>query len=274
MGTLGTLLNLSFESYVAQLLIISIMLYVWPWLLFGGIVLRSTFFTRKIGGLLIAIVLGAVVVFPTLFGIEYVALGNGLPGAAALTPYNTTYGFNTITNIPTVSTDSSGNVVTGNYLINFYVTPSMQQIAEANNCWPKISTLGTLSTLLNPLGPAILAMEASGNGGTLAAAEMADIFYLLNPLTNFVSVVGQVSTAISSSVQQGTLSSGTYFLPAYCPPQGAFSTTMQMLNAYGIIGVTSYFLPLLNLIMTLSAIIGMSGLMGGDTTLEGLSRFV
>ena len=58
------------------------------------------------------------------------------------------------------------------------------------------------------------------------------------------------------------------------PPGGALATTMEMLNAYGIIGVASYFLPLLNLIITLSAIVGMSGLLGGNTSLEGLSRFV
>jgi hypothetical protein len=261
-GVVGTLLNLSFESYIAQLLIISILLYIWPYLMFGGIVLRSTFFTRRIGGLLIAIAIGAVIIFPTIFLIEYTTLANGLPGITATTPYNATYGFNAsspnngITPIPTYT-----NGTPGNYLLNFYVPPSLQQIAEANGCWPRVSAAG--SVVLIAGGLATLPGET-----TLGGAEMDDIAYLLNPIANLGSGIGQLVSA------GATLSAGTFFLPAYCPLQGALSTNLEMLNAYGIIGVTSYFLPLLNLIITLSAIIGLSGLMGGNTTLEGLSRFV
>ena len=266
MGSIGTLLNMSVESYIAQLLIISIALYVWPYLLFGGLVLRSTFFTRKIGGLLIAITLGIIVIFPTIFGIEYVSLGNGLPGATSILPTSTganaTYGFNLVTTIPgNVATDASGNVITSNYIVNFFVAPSMQNIAMANGCWPKFSTAGALADVFTSGGLGLTVGSVSPN--PLAGAELADIFYLLNPFANVASGIGQQ-----------IVSSGTFFLPASCPPQGALATNMEMLNAYGVIGVTSYFLPIINLIMTLSAIIGMSGLMGGDTKLEGLSRFV
>jgi hypothetical protein len=272
MGALGTLLQLAFEAYVAQLLIISIVLFIWPYLLFGGIVLRSTFFTRKIGGLLIAIAIGAVVIFPTVFGIEYAVLGNGLPGTSALSPLNATYGFNvlspanTIPIIPgNVFVDASGNTIVGNYVTNFYVQPNLQQIAMANGCWPGVH-MGSVASILSgaAFGPAI----GSSFSNPLAGAELADIFYLLNPVTNAGS--GIVNLLSGSS----TVTTGSYFLPAYCPPQGALATTLEMLNSYGVIGVTSYFLPIINLVMTLSAIIGMSGLMGGDTTLEGLSRFV
>ncbi len=278
MQALGTLLNLSFEAYVAQLLIISIILYVWPYLLFTGIVLRSTFFTRKMGGLMIAIALGAVVIFPTIFGIEYVSLGNGIPGTSYTSllgsqyglgsAANTTYGFNPITPIPKMyaNTIEGGPPVAGNYILNFFVTPSMQDIASANGCWPKISSTGAIADIVasGGLGGSVGSLFSS----PLVSAELADIFYLLNPLTNVGSGIGQLVSAI------GTSSSGTFFLPAYCPVQGGLATNLEMLNAYGVIGVTSYFLPIINLIMTLSAIIGMSGLMGGDTNLEGLSRFV
>jgi hypothetical protein len=267
------------------MLIISIILFAWPYLLFGGIVLRSTFFTRKAGGLLIAITLGAIIVFPTLFGIEYLALGNGIPGATALSPYNTTYGFNalspdsnSIAPIPTAITAPNGAYITGNYLLNFYVQPSMQQIAEANKCWPGLGqNFGTTASVLSSivLGAAspqaaagIAALATYGFSNPLASAELADIFWLLNPIGNAASGAGQLLSAGSTS------SSGTFFLPSYCPVQGAIATNLEMMNAYGIIGVTSYFLPIINLIMTLSAIIGMSGLMGGNTSLEGLSRFV
>ena len=280
MGSLGSLLQLSFEAYIAQLLLISIILFIWPYLLFGGIVLRATFFTRRIGGLLIAIAIGAVVVFPTVFAIEYTVLGNGLPGISAISPLNSTYGFNALSPnnaIPPIP--GAINATTGlpsNYITNFYVQPSMQDIAMANNCWPAISTTKTVSALLGGviLGPvgSVAGIAAAGNTSStpvpLGEAELAYIFYLLNPVTNIAGGVGQLLSAAT------TASSGTFFLPAYCPYAGAAATTLEMVNSYGVIGVTSYFLPIINLIITLSAIIGMSGLMGGDTTLEGLSRFV
>jgi hypothetical protein len=273
-GALGTLLNLSFEAYIAQLLIISIILYIWPYLLFAGIVLRSTFFTRKIGGLFIAIVLGAIIVFPTLYGIEYLALGNGVPGITAASPANATYGFNALSvsngilPIPSITT-VNGQTTTGNYLLNFYVQPNMQQIAMANGCWPTFNTGTGIAQLLSPVsaGIGLAEIATAGQPISLYSAEAADIFYLLNPTTNLGAIVGELLTASVSN-------QASFILPAYCPPTGALNTNMEMLNAYGIIGVTSYFLPIINLIMTLSAIIGLSGLMGGNTSLEGLSRFV
>jgi hypothetical protein len=153
----------------------------------------------------------------------------------------------------------------------------MQQIAEANNCWPGIPSYTSAAALLTSvvLGPAspqaavgLAGLATAGFSNPLASAELADIFWLLNPIGNAASAAGQLLGASS------TFSSGTFFLPSYCPVQGALATNLEMMNAYGIIGVTSYFLPIINLIMTLSAIIGMSGLMGGNTSLEGLSRFV
>jgi hypothetical protein len=114
----------------------------------------------------------------------------------------------------------------------------------------------------------LAALATSGFPSPLASAELADIFYLLNPIGNAASGAGQLLSAA------GTFSSGTFFLPSYCPVPGALATNLEMMNAYGIVGVTSYFIPIINLIMTLSAIIGLSGLMGGNTSLEGLSRFV
>ena len=105
LSSLGTLLTVAMESYIAQIIVIWIILFIWPYLLFGGIVLRATFFTRKIGGLLIAIALGAIIIFPTVYAIEYLTLGNGIPNLAVPSsvtalPENAIYGFNDITYIP------------------------------------------------------------------------------------------------------------------------------------------------------------------------------
>ena len=48
----------------------------------------------------------------------------------------------------------------------------------------------------------------------------------------------------------------------------------MIMNAYGIIGIPAYWLPIMNLVITLSGIIGLSGLLGGDTSMAGLGNLV
>lgn len=249
LGSLGTLLTLSTESSIAQLLLTSLMLYIWPYLLFGGILFRSTFITRKLGGLLIAVALGAILIFPFIFSIEYLTLSNNpitIPVVGSLFSASSVYGFNAITTIPA----ASGS---GNYQANFFVEPSLWKIAGSNGCWP--GTVGDTQ-------------GTSATDSHLLSDEMADVLYL-NAAGGVASgVVSLVETAISSSA------ASSYYLPFFCPKDGALNALQEMEQAYGVIGVITYFIPLMNLIITITAIVGMSGLMGGDTSLEGLSKFV
>ncbi len=63
--------DLTFYILFMQLLIITVLLYAWPYLLAAGIVLRSTMFTRKLGGLLMGIALVSVLIYPLMYVIEY-----------------------------------------------------------------------------------------------------------------------------------------------------------------------------------------------------------
>ncbi|EQD51185.1 conserved hypothetical protein, membrane, partial [mine drainage metagenome] len=100
MGVIGELLGLSLEVNVAQLIFIAVFLYIWPYLLFIGLIFRATPFTRKIGGLLIAVAIGAVLFYPAVFAIEYVSLSNmnvnSEIGSTGIT-LSSAYGFNSIT---------------------------------------------------------------------------------------------------------------------------------------------------------------------------------
>ena len=275
LNTVGALLTTSLESFVAQLMMLSIFLYIWPFLLFGGLLLRSTFFTRKLGGLLIAVALGVIIIFPLLFSLEYLVMSNVQfvnPTATALynvqnplsmvSPgVNTTYGFNAVTPLPANTVDLNSN-----YVVNFFVEPSIEAIAMKYNCWPQItggSTVGAI--IVSPiLGAAALYAQ---DKNPLTTSEVSDLMYLALP-------GGAISAAtqIIQSVVDGHLAS--YYLPAFCPVNGALPAFFSIINAYGIIGVMSYFIPIINLIITMTAIIGLSGLMGGNVSLEGLSRFV
>jgi hypothetical protein len=236
-------------------------------------VLRSTFITRKLGGLLIAIVLAGLIIYPMVFSLQYLSLGNGYianpvsssTGAVATTFNYTTanaYGFNALTSIPGVNSA----VNNGNYILNFYVEPNVKAIAQADNCWPgqtSIATKGLIAGL--SLGTGIgLPTGATG----LFSAEIYDLAYLLVP----VAPILKLASLIGNAVGYGSASS--FPLPYSCVPSDALNTFFALLNSYGIIGIDSYLLPIINIIVTLSSVVGLSQLFGGDTSLAGLSRLV
>lgn len=261
-SSLGALLTMALESFVAQLTLTSIFIYIWPYLLFAGIILRATPFTRKIGGLLIAIAIGGILFFPLIFSIEYLSLGNGLgtmmgytpPSAAGIiiTPSSYSqndigayYGFgglftNTTYFIPN-TTDT-----TDAYVTNFYVQPNLGIAASnpAAGCYP--------------------------SNGNLLTAEEEDTTYLLIPFTGMLEQI----LALANHAIPNSIISGISGLPQGCTESQALNTYFIFLKGYGVMGISAYFLPLINIIIVLSGIIGLSGLMGGDTTLAGLSRLV
>ena len=246
MKSIGDILSFAFESFTLQLLLLTAFLLTWPYLIFGGIVLRATPFTRKIGGLLIAIGIGAVLIFPAIYTIEYLSMGAGINSALisqSSQGITSTYGFNSIyTSALTALPGPNG----GTYAVNFFNEPKIKYIAEQYSCWP-----------------------SGGFGG----AEAVDIAYLEIPFIGFSGgVVSLIQTLISGAPSFSSIPVLSF--PDPCSPGDAVSLVFPILNASAIIGVSSYFLPILNLIITLSAIMGISGLMGGDTSMAGLSKLV
>ncbi|MCL4371970.1 hypothetical protein M1373_01485 [Candidatus Marsarchaeota archaeon] len=252
LDSIGVLMTLALESFIAQLTLTSIFLYIWPYLIFGGVILRVLPFTRKIGGLLIAIGIGAILFFPLVFSIEYLYLGHGLGALMGYTPptsttpftYNSNdlgayYGFgNLFTNSTYYIPNSTGRP----YVTNFYVMPSVANATKSTGCWP-----------------------ADGN---LLNAEVEDTSYLLIPFTGLAT---QLLALINHSVPVAPDISG---LPQGCTETQALNGYYMLVRTYGVLGISAYFIPIINLIIVLSGIIGISGLMGGDTALAGLSKLV
>ncbi len=233
LGTFGNLLTTSVELLSAQLYFVVMCLYIWPYLLFIGLVLRSTLFTRPLGGLFIAVALVMVLVFPATYAIEYLSLSNSnISNSAAI------YGFNSITQIQSLSTAS------GTYTLNFFVQPNMKNVISNNGCWP--------------------------SDGNLLGAEVEDLDVLLVP---FYAIGSEIVGLFTSSGQVGTFAPDLA-LPQTCYYKDATKIFYQFLNAYGIMGIDIYLLPLLNIIIAISSLRGLSGLMGGDTDLAGLARLV
>ncbi len=249
MGVLAALMIAAFESFTAQLTILTIALYSWPYLLFGGMVLRVTPFTRRIGGFLIAVAIGMVVFYPLVFMTEYMSLGGGLGPAFGQNGVSSIYGYNSmltnnVTYIPgKVIHNPDGTTQIDPYIPNFYVLPNIYSIGTTYGCDPTV-------TSTNP---------------SLFDYEAADLGYLMIP---FAGIYESYLDANSNTPPP------VIHLPYGCTRTEALQTLFTIFNVYGIIAVTAYFLPIINILIVLSGIIGLSGLLGGETQIIGLSRLV
>ena len=260
LAALGDLLTAALESFIAQLTLLSIFLYAWPYMLFAGIILRATPFTRKIGGLLLAMAVAGVIFFPLIFSIEYLSLANGLGPSLGYTPSSTglfgivtpnSYSANSIGsyygfgNIFTNSTYFIPNSTGEPYVTNFYVMPSIKAIAIYEGAWP--------------------------HNGNLFETEQSDTQYLLVPYANGGAIFHSI---MAFADHNPTPPIGTFGISYAFNRSQALNTNYLMARSYGVFGISAYFLPIINLIIVLTAIIGVSGLLGGDTSLAGLSRLV
>ncbi len=268
LGTLGTLLTTAFDSFVAQFLFVIISLFAWPWLIFSGLVLRSTIFTRKIGGLLIAVGIGMILIFPAIFSLEYLGLGNGIGNLISSNPSSCSsnpsasncvggiYGFNTIetdpiTFIPGGWTSTPitinpfefdlANQIKDPYDINFFIEPQLNRIAYYYECWP--------------------------TDNNILFGESLDTIELLIPGSSGVQLIASIGSVIPDTFPKLAIDPN-------CGPHALLIVFYKYLESYGIIGITAYFLPIINIFIVISAIIGLSGIFGGDTSLAGLSKLI
>ena len=222
---------ITYESFVLQLVMIVLLLYLWPYLLAAGIILRSTFLTRKIGGLLMAIAIAAFGIFPLIFLIEYAALSGG---AAASSPIGAS-------NLPVLlinETNFNGQkIIYGSNTLNFYVFPRIDWVANNYNCWQ----------------PNIL------------SAEVGLAWPYLTPYTLYAIFAQVLSMSFASSLP---------YINTACTPSEVTKMIPNIINVYGVMDVTGFILPVLNLLIAIAALKGLSQLFGGDTNLLGIGSLV
>jgi len=226
-----------FEIYLIELLSIITFIYAWPYLLAAGIILKASMFTRRVGGMLIGIVIAGLIIFPIIFLMEYASLNNATLGPIGASP-NT---------IPVFT--MNGNTLTGHYVvynsntINFFVFPNATNIVNYYGCYPF--------------------------GGNIYLSELSISAYYMIP---GVGIYNLLAYAIGGAVT-GSLPNIPLTVVS-CQPQNALTLIFHFADLYGIIGVTGYILPIINILILFSAIKGISQLMGGDTNLLGLGRLV
>jgi hypothetical protein len=231
-------------ALVAQLILFAAFMYIWPFLLFGGLILRSTIFTRKIGGLLIAVALGGLIFTPMLYSIEYLSLANGIPN---YTNMQAAYGFNAIPPIP-----NNQGTITPPYELNFFVQPSVKGMAEYAGCW----------------------------NGDPVLNEFADVVWIQTPFGAIKYLAGLIFATLSGAASKlsSSLAPSTPYHPTYllysCNTDVVLKFLFLSYNVYGIDTIIGWMIPLLNLLIVLAGIRSISGMMGGDTSIAGLSKLV
>jgi len=226
-----------FEIYLIELLLIIGFIYAWPYLLAAGIILKASMFTRKVGGMLIGIVIAGLIIFPIIFLMEYASLNNatlGPIGASASTIPVFTMNGKTLNNQPIVYNSNT---------INFFVFPNATNIVNYYGCYP--------------------------SGGNIYLSELEISAYYLIPGVGIYNLLAYgIGGAVVGSLPNIPLT------VVSCQPQNALALIFNFADLYGIIGVTGYILPVINILILFSAIKGISQLMGGDTNLLGLGRLV
>ncbi len=272
-----------FEMDIMQLIMIILMLYSWPFLLAGGLILRATIYGRKIGGLLIAIAIAAVIVYPMVFMFEYTALSSnslipiGIPanqipvtflnkGAINFLGTGTTSNTFSDLNINELPTNyvpanfgslavsyqqNTANSIT--YKFNAFTYPKLDEVINYDGCWPQ--TWGNLE-----------GVRVSSDNLLLSEGTFSG-FYLI-PLAGLGAGLGNLygtGLGYETSVP---------YVPTLCKPPQAMQTFFDIINVYAIMSVEGVIIPLINILIALVAIKGISSLIGGDTDIVGLGKLV
>jgi len=229
-----------FYLFIIQLMAIIVILYAWPFILAAGIILRASFLTRRVGGLLIAIAVTGLLIYPTMFLIQYNALnslqGSSPIGASSL-PNLQLVGYNPATK-QTINYDKN---------INFYVFPNAYFIIYQAGCWPV---------------------------GGLLGGELQVIGAYSLPILGEINGALNVITSLSTAVGGPQINSQLLRLGFSCSSTKAINTTFQLYNLYGMMSVIGLIFPLLNILISLAALVSISSLLGGDTRLFGIERLV
>ncbi|MCL5427642.1 MAG: hypothetical protein M1321_00455 [Candidatus Marsarchaeota archaeon] len=260
--------TLIFYLFIIQLMAILALMYAWPFMLAAGIILRASFLTRRVGGLLIAMAIVGLIVYPSITLIQYNALNSISSGISPASPI---FGvapigpesFNTMQLIgdePPVTSLSSTlaqmvlqahpTVATFNYdsSLNFYVFPRADYIMYHDGCWP--------------LGGHLWLAELQ-----VTSAYSIPGVALANGILNIIS---SASTVLGGQPIQSQL----LRLGFTCNSNNLMNTIFNLYNLYGMMSVIGLIIPLIDVLIVIAALFSVSSLLGGDTRLFGLERLV
>ena len=288
-----------------QLIFIIMVLMFWPYLLGAGIVLRTIPFSRRVGGFIIAATLVSVLILPTIFLLEYGSLSNlgaqsfsgasKIPGIALCgfgpvkgsNSNNVVWCYTSATKLDTSyiykDTQPSGFPAT----ISSCTSPSLGEYSSTSNPYtnaPKCFVQKQLSLYAYPNAADIINFYScypTDISGTIFPTELEIITSALVesavlPITGLLSLFANNFNLQSNPIISGFFSPvlGSGNCISRLGPYNTVAVLSSLINMYGIITVSAFIIPILNFLMLISAMTGLSSLIGGETTIIGLSRFI
>jgi hypothetical protein len=294
-GSAQTEAVLVFYIMLMQLLFITIFLLIWPYLLAAGIIMQATFFTRKIGGLLIGISLSAVLVYPILLGMEYSAFSN--PGLGPIGSSNLpgiplyelpasgnaiVYGANTMQNgyVP-ANTVPGASCTSGDYVFENVCgypgtyTSGCVSLASAQSNLCKGTAGSNIDFFVLPSATNVLRYYSCMPDYLVVDEGIFAAFYLI-PGYGFLSgAIGTLVTGIPANPTTLPIPVGFAGSTQYaCNPSDAINSALALANLYGVNFVAGVIIPLINVLVALAAMSGFSTLLGGDKDILGLSNLI
>ena len=128
--------------------------------------------------------------------------------------------------------------------LNFYVFPNIKDILNLYFTWPA--------------------------GGSLLSFEAIFIIPGISTATSVINAIASFTSLLSGNFI-GSFPSFSYY---YVNPTHTIAAILALINVYAIEAVTGFILPIFNILILISSIIGISKLLGGEGSILGLSRFI
>ena len=143
--------------------------------------------------------------------------------------------------------------------LSFYIFPSAADIINLYSCYPSGS---------NKYPNILVPTEAEILGSTVADNFVMPFSFLVSLF--FTSSANSQSSALLTPFY----GYGGGSCMAKVGPRNLSAAYTALINMYGIITVSGFIVPIINLLIMISAMTGLSSMIGGETTIMGLSRFI
>ncbi len=302
---------LAFYVMLIQLQMIQLFLAIWPYLLAAGIILRSTFFTRGAGGLMMGIALSAVLIFPIMYGMEYSAFSSGYIGGTSSTSIGP-IGASNLPTMPLYELNNGARTVYGiNALASYDGYADASQVPSAgcnagdlvheNVCgYPGTADETPTCVSAASATPLCCAQGTTSTTGSCVATPGINInFFVLPDASKVLSYYHCMPNGPEGLVGSEAAFAAFYLIPGLglvtaglgtltgtvpatpldwplngCMPSRAIGAALAMINLYGITFASGVLFPIINILVALAAMSGFSSLFGGDTDILGLSKLI
>lgn len=156
---------------------------------------------------------------------------------------------------------------------NLYVLPEPKDMIELYSYWPEFSstpsTSGQFSSSIGSINSQPYSASDAGRESVLPGEFDLAINFVFNPYYAGSSVINLIAGFFS-----GQYISSLPALPLPIGPNHIYNAEEALMNLYGIMVVSGVIVPILNTLIMISALVGISSLIGGETNLLGLQRFV